>query len=334
VLATAYARGVGGSGPASRYLDTLAFGQAVNGFAMLWLWHFRPPSSRRIWPLAGLGLAWAAAFAIGSANQTVRSLKFDLPAMVAEYRMREQNVRSYFATGDEAYLRHGSIPFPDANALLQWIPLPALRALMPASVRPPIELKSSVKSAGFVPLDSRARRDSWVAGKAVPRGMPMGTSPETPLLMNRVTWGSRVPGGSPGSAFWESDPIQPGGAGWLRIDVAGDAGEPGVALELRDAQSKALLTDVRPGKVPGNAWRPVYVPEPRAPFVVDARVDGPRLWLAFGEPVEMGRLSYWARWTVKGGLLVAEWAAACAALLCLWAFCGDIVKRRRTVGQP
>jgi hypothetical protein len=121
--------------------------------------------------------------------------------------------------------------------------------------------------------------------------------------------------------------VQPTGSGWLKFEIAGLAATPGVTLELRDAKTRAILADVRPRKVPGNAWRTVYVPEPSDAFVVAAR-GGPQHWLAFGEPVEMGRLSYWAWRIVRNGLLIAELAAGAVVLLALGAALDFVFCRR------
>ena len=61
--------------------------------------------------------------------------------------------------------------------------------------------------------------------------------------------------------------------------------------------------------------RAAYVRAPQVPFVVVARDDSAARWLAFSAPVEMGQLSYYAWRCTKHGWLIADVAAALAALL-------------------
>jgi hypothetical protein len=303
VMATAYARGAGAPYPNSRYVDTIVLGQVVNALALLWLRESRSsgPGFRRV--LTWTGVAWFAVAGVGAARQAGRSIKVDLPDIHSYCAGCERNVRNYLATGDTDYLKHGEIPYPSASALLERIRIPVLRDLLPVSVRQPLALAAD-RSGALTRWDSRVR----------PTG-PTGLSVSTPQPENTVTWGSFDSAEAVNAAGWSSAPVNPEGTGYLRFEVAGHAGAPGVALELCDARSRAVLEEVLPGKVPGNAWRTVYVREPPAPFVIVARGAGPRDWLAFTEPVEMGRLSYWAWRTVRNGLWVAAIAAVAAGLI-------------------
>ena len=78
------------------------------------------------------------------------------------------------------------------------------------------------------------------------RSEPTGLSPATPLLENRVTWGSF---GSAGE--WRSTRVVPSGGGWLKFEVAGQLGTEGADLELRSAPALDLLARVIPNHVPG-----------------------------------------------------------------------------------
>jgi hypothetical protein len=301
ILATAYARGAGGAAPASRYIDTLVFGGIINGMSICWLWQNGTPArwSRPI--LTALGLAWSASFGAGVAYGTEVSLKSDLPPVGIYYHYCELNTHNYLVTGNEAYLQHREIPFPGTDSFLVRIRVPALQAILPVGVRVPIELTGSGRESTFVRHDSRS-----------PAPSPTGFSPATHPLTNSVTWGSF---GARASGEWESIPLHIRRPGWLKFEVAGQAGEPGVALELRDAATHELLASVKPGKVPNDSWRSAYVPAPAKPFVVVAHNEDPGRWLAFSPPIEMKTLSYWAWRGVKNGLLIAEAATGAALFL-------------------
>ena len=307
ILATAYERGAGGPPPASRYVDTLIFGAAVNGLAVGWLWRCGATTrwGRRF--SAVLGLAWAASFGTGAVEATVRVLRDELPHVKTYYSYCEQNTRNYLATSDETYLQHDEIPYPGAISFLARLRSPALRSLLPASVRAPLPVAGAGRDSAFVRHDSRS-----APGKP---GRSDGFSPATHPLTNRVTWGSFGDRGAGMTGEWESAPLRLARGGWLKFEVAGQLGEPGVALELRDAATRNLLVRARPGKVPNDSWRSVYVPAPAGAFIVVARDEDPGRWLAFSQPVEMGGLSYWAWRGVKNGPLIAEAAAGAALLL-------------------
>ena len=163
--------------------------------------------------------------------------------------------------------------------------------------------------------------------RRTPKDQPprRGLAPATLPLDHGTSWGSH----GQGTGEWHSLPVtptQPGG--WLRFEMAGHVGEPGVALELRDAATGRLLSSVAPSKVPGNVWRSAYVPKPAAPFVVVARDTDPERWLAFSGPIEMGPLSYLAWQANKHGLLILQLAGGATLLLALAA----LVRPRRAGG--
>jgi hypothetical protein len=322
VMATAYARGAGGPGPSSRYLDTLVFGLVVNALALPWLWQSAPSGSGSRRALALLGLVWAAGSASGMARQAVISISGDLPSTHGHFERCERNVRNYLATGVEACLQAPDIPYPSASSLLQRIRIPVLRELLPVSVRPPIALTAANGPGPFVRMDSRARATPEFQAAADGPRAPTGLSPPTPLLENRVTWGSFAAEGTSRPGNWSSSAVHPDGKGFLRFEVAGDLGEPGATLKLFSAGSRAVLAEIHPSKIPGNAWRTVYVREPRTPFVVQAQTGVSGQWLAFTEPVEMGPLSYWAWRMDRNGIWIAGFAAAAALLLSAEALVG------------
>ncbi|MFM9090581.1 MAG: hypothetical protein ACKOUK_02420, partial [Verrucomicrobiota bacterium] len=127
---------------------------------------------------------------------------------------------------------------------------------------------------------------------------------------------------------WRSGVLPAPGLRWLRFEMAGHPGAPGMALELRAADDDRVLGLVVPSREPGESWRAAYVRAPAVPYRVVARDDAERHWLAFSGPVEMGGLSH-AAWqaTKHAGTLLATALAASLAL-----GLAARVRRRRPAG--
>lgn len=136
LIATGYARGAGGPPPATRYLDTLVFGCTVNFLAIGWLRAQRLLSAPRRLALAAVGVAWLAVVAWGVFTETRQALTDHLPAIGHAHRNAIVQTRAYLATGDQAFLDHPDIPYPEAAAFAERLAHPELVNLLPASVRP------------------------------------------------------------------------------------------------------------------------------------------------------------------------------------------------------
>jgi len=309
IMATGYARGAGGGFPASRYIDTLAAGAVVNALCLGLLWGQRAPGSRRRL-VSLLALVWACGFAFGIYAQLRSILTIELPPVRTYYRECVVTTLGYIATGDAARLRDGAIPYPNIDRFFDRVSLPELQSLMPVSVRAPLALDPQIGTGAFVRFDGRLRTRGPSPDEAASEG-PRGVSPFTPLLVDRVTWGSFD---ARSGMDWSSAELT-ANRGWLNFHVAGHLGEQGVTLELRDAVSGEVLAAVTPDKVPGDTWRSTYVPAPDVPFVVVAHTPNAGQWFAFSEPVEAGTFSFWAAWAVRRGMLVAEFGGVAAVLI-------------------
>jgi hypothetical protein len=310
ILATAFARGAGGPAPASRYIDNLVVGIFANGLAAALCWEAAPRGRR--WRLGLIGAVWGFLLVAGIGPQVRLAWRQELPAAALNDYYAVQNTRNFLATGDLAYLQHHEIPYPGPRNFYDRIEIPALRALMPASVRPPLALEPQITAGGFWRLDTRTPE-----GQAAGPREEKGISPGTPPLTNAVVWGSYGRDGDPAGAAWSSRPLRRTIPGWLRFEIAGDLGRPGTALEIRDAQTGAVIETVRPERTPGEGWHAADVRAPAAAFVVAARVTAPGRWFAFAPPVEMGRLSYFAARAEKQGRLLM--AFGCGLALAMFA---------------
>jgi hypothetical protein len=324
VFATAYARGKGADYPASRYMDTLAFGAMANAVALAWLLKGPRdqeikglnnqagfPGRRRFVPwsfglLVFLAAGWVATLTFGLHEVTVRNVGTELPDAKKYYVKAEGHMRRYLGTNDPKQLAYPDIPFPSADGLVERLAKPSLRALMPLPIRAPLPLKPAGEALAFVENDAR--------GSDPEKPPRAGLSPQTPPLDFAPSWGSFNAAGKGAGELgvWRSAPLQPILRGWLKFETAGQTGDPneGVLLELRDAQTDALLARIRPDRVPGESWRAAYVRTPQQPFVVVANDRHAARWLAFSGPSEMGALSYWAWRATKRGLLLLYAATA------------------------
>ena len=324
IAATAYARGAGADYPASRYMDTLACGAAINGLALGWL--LMSPPGRRAGRLGlhALGLAWVIALGWGLFYQVGGTFEWELPDAKKYYVKAEGHMRRYLATGDPKHLAHPDIPYPSAQGLIDRLAEPPLRAMMPVPLRPPLPLvPDSPPSTPFVLNDARPA-DPASASR-------LGLSPATPPLDFAPSWGSYGgnPGGVSSRGAWQSKPLPPPPAfSWLRFETAGHTGEPGVALELRSADGTRLLANVKPTRTPGDSWRAAYVPSPRVPYIIAARDDDPARWLAFSGPIEMGPLSYWAWQATRHSRLILYGSLATTAALGLLVLQRERSRRR------
>jgi hypothetical protein len=312
VAATAYARGGDAGYPASRYMDTLAFGAAANALALGWL--LTLPAPRRLGRVlpGAIALAWVPALGLGLNGLIREVLGADLVGAKTYYVNAERNLRRYLATNDPKHLASPDIPYPSAESLVERLANPTLRALMPVPLRTPLRLAPATTNGNSVFLENDARRTD---PKRPPR---LGLSATTPALDFTTSWGSFAANGEGARATgeWQSRPVTVTRRdGWLRFETAGHLGEPGVALELRDAATGAVLEKVIPSKVSGDSWRSADVPNPGVPFVVVARDQDPARWFAFSGPVEMGPLSYWAWQANKHGRLLFFLTAGVTVLL-------------------
>ncbi len=316
IFATAYARGAGADYPASRYMDTLAFGAMVNTVALGWLLTSAIGSRSAKAVHYVIGVAWIVTLGLGLREVSERNYRYELPDAKKYYIKAEGNMRRYLATNDRKQLAHPDIPFPSADALVERLARASLRQLIPLPIRSPLPMEPGANGAGF---ESNNGIDADVENP--PR---RGLSPSTPPLDYTLTWGSYNRANSAGQSThtWKSAPITPTLSGWLKFETAGHLSAKGesLRLELRDARSDQVLTTVAPSRIPGDTWRAAYVRTPKVPFVVTATDNSPSEWLAFSPPVEMSHASYLAWQATKHGLLIlfVALAATLAFAVACW----------------
>jgi hypothetical protein len=179
---------------------------------------------------------------------------------------------------------------------------------LPVTVRPPLPLQpDGTATAGF----ARNSASQLHFDKAARDGL----SPATPPLASRPTWGSFRGADDTTPATFSSASLTAPLGGWLQFNTAGDLGNPGIILELRDARTGGVLTEIAPSRAPHDSWQAVYVRAPDVPFVVHAEDRDVAGWLAFSGPVEMGKWSYLAWQAGRAARIVLAVAGALACIL-------------------
>lgn len=292
ILATAYTRGVGGGMPSSRYGDTLAFGLLANGLALAWLW---PRLAAPLGLRTVLGLAWLLAAALPAYHQASVVFGRVYPDNRRHLEACEENVRRYLVTGDPAHLDNPDLPYPGKDALRERIDPPAIQAILPASVRPPLALGAAGTDGAFV-AHSTVRRARTYTPPPGPLPPPFAA---LPALAQRTLWFGRDGTGYFLPLYFPRDAV-------LRFLVTGQG-----APELAVSSAAARITLDVP-RVAATGWNLAHVSVERGPFNLQAHAPAGS-WLAFAEPVVMARGSYWAWRLGRTGRWL--WPAAAGAAL-------------------
>jgi hypothetical protein len=264
--AIAYARGEHGNIPiSSRYMDILGLGAVVNALCVVALITTLRPGRRRV-PALVLAAIWIAGSFFGAVQLGFEKLTAG-PGREALLPM-EENLRAYVATRDRKYLE-GDRPYPDANRLANILDDPTIRKILPAVVRPalPVEIR---QEAG----------DPFI-----PNGYPA----EVPNAPYEKAWGSFSDAGPKARGSWESARINPT-LPYLQFVAAGNP-RGATALSLRNVETgKEARLSVQT-RIDKNWWGGI-VRVPGHPLHIIARDDSMEDWIAFREPRELGRLSY------------------------------------------
>lgn len=316
VVATAYARGAGADYPASRYMDTLAFGAVVNAVALGWLLTLWTKSAAARVTGYLLGVGWLVTLGLGLRYVCEINFRYELPDAKKYYRKAEANMRRYLATNDPRQLAQPEIPFPSAEGLIERLANPNLRRLMPVPIRASLPITSDPTAAPSGFEENNAVHADWENPPR--RGLP----PQMAPLDDTPTWGSfgaETRGAT--KHVWRSAPLRSSLGGWLKFETAGDlpASSSGIRLELLDAANGSVLANIVPSRRPGETWRAAYVRAPRGAFVIQAMDNSPGEWLAFGPPVEMASLSYGAWQATRHGRLILIFAGGATLLVGLYA---------------
>ena len=295
--ASAYARGADGAWPADRYLDTVAFGIAINVLALLIL---LARSRKTGWPrrVRAAACVIGAGFLIQGWWMHVHTMLDDTgPALRAVHIDREQHTRAYVLTGDPAWLKEGHIPYPQAGELKRCLDYEELRRALPASARTPLGLSGVATPEGSFAFD------------AIPEDS--GTLTGWPLV------GSMGPSGARTTGTWQSAPFAPARFGyWVLPTVAPPHTAADLGIHILEGATRREI-DLRASndpRLPRPHWDFAVVPAPAAEAVLVAHDFSPDAWLGFGAPVEMATGSFLA-WQVTQAGLTLFWIGLAAVAL-------------------
>ena len=275
-VAVAYARGFEGSGPASRYMDSLSLIPAVNILAAHYLYR---RSTANFTKRKGFMIAcsfWYAFFVIGFLNLLINGSIEGFSNAGASLAKQSETVSHYLASDDDHIIlkaRHMEIPYPDAGKLSLLLRDQAIRELLPASVRKPLAVVPSVKE----------RNDFY----------KNGFFPAMPTMKDRTIWGSfETVKGDRHTGYFTSERIMPPRLPYLRFQIAGYLDNSGLKLELYGMDHQ-LIAAVVPKRLAKESWKSVDIQSPRVPFYIKAtdQSDDHGGWFAFSEPTEIGLFS-------------------------------------------
>lgn len=246
----------------SRYLDTVALGVVAN----LWLGlGLLEAFARRPRPAAGVQAGVALLASLACVVALARALPSDLATANAQRELsglQVAHVRAFMSTGDIAHL-HGkraqAIPYPDAGRLAGYLADPTLRAILPPSIRAPLDAATALaRDTVEAHEDEQGRRVSTCPAAAdcvQPRGqwssMPMRSR------LPYVYLPLKVYGDGTGLA--------------VSVDIQGGAKRE---LALEGSGSARHLAPVRPG----------------TPFTLTLDDSSAEGGIALRPPVETGRL--------------------------------------------
>jgi hypothetical protein len=291
--ALAYARGVGGGAPASRYMDLLSMGFVANGMAWLAIQDRLAGSLAKSRIAMGMLACWLGFALIGVTGLTEEALRTGAFTRRAWMEAFTRNVREFLSTDDVAAFTSRPFPFqvPYSNPLLLangWLRDPYVRQILPPAIREPLRLTPASTAEGPFVSD--------------------GAYPTTPTDALRHSRGSYTNRGNPSMGRFESQPVLPCvRTAFLKFEVAGYLGQPGLSLRVKDVTS-GREHNVLPRQLAKESWLNAHVSCPDEPFTIVAEDLTPDAWFAFRDPVEIGWASVAADWLIaraRGLLLIS-----------------------------
>lgn len=270
-IAIAYARGGDGLPPSLRHLDFHLVAIFINAITLIvWL------RTERRWALAlPMLLVWVSAMG-AIFPLTINNLRFELPAWTRQNREQLRNVTAYLQTGDLDVLLHKprlDVPFSNPKKLAAILDDPEIRNFLPAEFQPSLHLIPLATNTGFIANQSSG-------------GPPNETN----------WWSSFTENPSGAEGILRTAPLT-ARSGYLEIAVAGNLGSHGLSLKVvpengtRPFYARAATNT--------NSWRTVALRTPRGAFHFEATDRRPQGWFAFGEPHEIGPLSYFSLCLLK-----------------------------------
>ncbi len=271
LAAVAYARGAVSIQECPRYEDLFVLGVVANALA---LGRLLSGGSRRGWSVI-LTAAWVSCLIIGTAPQWEKLSRGILPETVAQRANSARQLRPYLRTHDNAaYARIADqdLPYPDRVRLKRFLDHTGLQPLWPVSLRPAAILQAAPESKGF------ART----------------TAPLAQFQPDEPVWSA-----SEGPALFVSAPLSENLLPVLQFRFVGDKDLEAGVIAILSADGVRHPLSAAP--LAGHRWQTANLPIPDAPrplrIVVDLPAGSHRF--AFADPIEMGRLSWYAKYVLS-----------------------------------
>lgn len=279
-------RGGFSGGPISRYMDLTALGMVANGLALFLLPGMISQDGRTsTWFKMGRS-AWLVVMLAGVLMVTDYEVGVMARSRVEHQQRAIMNTRRYMQTGDLGFLmskRHYEIPHPDPMSLACWLNCDALRAILPVSIREPLNLQ----------------QDSAI-GFSEP-----GLYPAYNFDIAEPTWGSYGREGDRTVGTFLSKPLPAPRYSYLEIAAINrlSCRQNTVTMRLIDQLTGKSYRPCSLRDAIGD-WRKVYVKVPKKPLLFEASDNDPIFWVAFQSPREISTLSYWSFRLLAAGPLV------------------------------
>ena len=279
----AYARGVGGRPPASRYMDILALGVLVN----LLTFHFICQSWYGLsnWLKSYVNIyasLWKMLVIFGISGLMVMGSWPQIQQRSLQYAEQLKNTREFLKSGRLSVFQNKprlSVPYPKPKLLADWLSNPQIRAILPHTLKVPSLLQSSQNSTFVI----------------------NGFFPTTKKYLNESTLGSYNHLGDKATGRFESNSIKLEHS-FMEIPVAGFLGQENLKLQMEvEGQEPISIT---PPKLAKQSWVSCYVRTPNQPFKLVAIDQSTEHWFAFAMPRSLGTLSFLTIWILKHGWMI------------------------------
>jgi hypothetical protein len=274
-----------------------------------------PGRWHQLWPV--VAVVWVAALAYGLREQTAQAYRDYLTPFPSVKNTERRRLADFIRTGDVNALhqRPEELPHNSADSLAHFLSHPGVRRLLSVGLRSPLALQAVVADThGFAatpPDDLPGRPDAATVWRAA-RGPARFVSEPLPadcLPVLRLTFAGD-PELTPALAPHPSDmgetpmPRLSAGAGGTGVPPVGLGGAaranlaPGILwLESADGHRTSLQVQ----RLAGDRWQTAHLPLPTGGAVrLVAELPAGDHWLAFADPAEMGRGSWYAYNLRKG----------------------------------
>lgn len=288
-LTIAYARGLNGLPPASRYFEFLQLYTLASFLALLLLqskpYKLQKPANKALITL------WLATIAFGAVTQT-QFLTHRLSNYALEKPMQEAAVLEYLHTGKKNLIEtlpKKYVPYPSRHGMVHFIDKVSQEDIFSYKLQRPAPLSAEENSTAFI-NNGTVRRGQIgyryqyedVIGSYDPQSGGMaadGTFVSQILATNRKQ---------------------------LVIPVTGYLGYPDLHLQIYDLATEEY-TSIKPKRLGNNAaeqWQEIFVDAPENGFRIIATDNNPDLWFGFAAPRTVGVISVGSNWLIRNGLWI------------------------------